>query len=132
MVHNDSGRFESGFVSLEIPANDSVMFGSLSGQKIGVWIAHGEGKFDLPYSTDKYNVVAKYVYDAYPANPNGSPEGIAALTSTCGRHIAMMPHPERCIFPWQCGYYPEHEGMDVTPWFEAFVNAFDWCKTHKK
>lgn len=132
MVHNDSGRFESGFVSLEIPANDSVMFGSLSGQKIGVWIAHGEGKFDLPYSTDKYNVVAKYVYDAYPANPNGSPEGIAALTSTCGRHIAMMPHPERCIFPWQCGYYPEREGMDVTPWFEAFVNAFDWCKTHKK
>ncbi|MDO4771202.1 phosphoribosylformylglycinamidine synthase [Porphyromonas sp.] len=131
MVHNLSARFESGFVSLEIPANDTVMFGSLSGQKIGVWIAHGEGKFDLPYTTDKYSIVAKYLYDAYPANPNGSPEGIAALASPCGRHIAMMPHPERCIFPWQCGYYPEREGMDVTPWFEAFVNAFEWCRIHK-
>ncbi len=132
MAHNFSGRFESGFVSLEIPDNDTVMLGSLSGQKIGVWIAHGEGRFDLPYSSDRYSIAARYAIDAYPANPNGSPDGIAALASPCGRHIAMMPHPERCIFPWQCGYYPEREGREVTPWFEAFVNAFDWCLSHKK
>ena len=72
MLHNDSHKFESTFIGLTIPTNRSVMFGSLSGSKLGIWVAHGEGKFSLPYDEDKYNVVAKYTYDEYPGNPNGS------------------------------------------------------------
>lgn len=128
MHHNDSGRFESGFVGLEIPENDSIMLGNLAGTRLGVWIAHGEGKFALPYGTERYQVVARYGYDAYPANPNGSPEGIAGLCSADGRHLAMMPHPERSIFPWQCGYYPESARAlhEVSPWMQAFRNAYEW------
>ena len=134
MEHNDSHKFESNFVSLTIPTNRSVMFGSLSGFKIGTWVAHGEGKFHLPLSEDEYNVVAKYSYDEYPANPNGSSYSVAAIASKDGRHLAIMPHPERTIFPWQCGYYPvERRGNDqVTPWIEAFVNARKWVEQHKK
>ncbi len=128
MQHNDSGRFESGFVSLTIPENKSIMLGNLSGTSLGIWIAHGEGKFALPYSSEHYNVVARYAYDSYPANPNGSPEGIAGLCSADGRHLAMMPHPERAIFPWQCGHYPEEvrELHEVSPWMQAFRNAYEW------
>ena len=134
MEHNDSHKFESAFVSLTIPENSSVMLGNLSGTTLGVWVAHGEGKFALPYEQDRYHVIARYAYDAYPANPNGSPSGIAGLCSADGRHLALMPHPERAIFPWQCAYYPdalcpEHE---ATPWLKAFRNAYDWCVSHKK
>ncbi|MDD2799180.1 MAG: phosphoribosylformylglycinamidine synthase [Bacteroidales bacterium] len=130
MEHNSSHKFESNFVSLEIPQNNSVMLSSLSGSKIGVWVAHGEGKFSFPYEQSAYNVIAKYNYDAYPANPNGSPWGVAGVCSTDGRHLAMMPHPERAIFPWQCGYYPNDrkENDQVTPWMEAFVNARKWVE----
>ena len=124
MLHNDSHKFESTFISLTIPTNRSVMFGSLSGSKLGIWVAHGEGKFSLPYGEDKYNVVAKYSYDEYPGNPNGSDYSIAALASADGRHLAMMPHLERAIFPWQNACYPAdriHRDQ-VTPWIEAFVN----------
>ena len=134
MEHNDSHKFESAFVSLTIPENRSVMLGNLSGTTLGVWVAHGEGKFALPYEQDRYHVIARYAYDAYPANPNGSPSGIAGLCSADGRHLALMPHPERAIFPWLCAYYPdalcpEHE---ATPWLKAFRNAYDWCVSHKK
>ena len=134
MKHNDSHKFESNFVSLTIPTNRSVMFGSLSGFKIGTWVAHGEGKFNLPLPEDEYNVVAKYSYDEYPANPNGSSYSVAAIASKDGRHLAIMPHPERTIFPWQCGHYPaERKGKDeITPWIEAFVNARKWVEQHKK
>ena len=134
MEHNTSHKFESNFVSLEIPQNNSVMLGSLSGSKIGVWVAHGEGKFSFPYEQSAYNVIAKYNYDAYPANPNGSPWGVAGVCSTDGRHLAMMPHPERAIFPWQCGYYPNDrkESDQVTPWMEAFVNARKWVEEKSK
>ena len=134
MRHNDSHKFESGFISLAIPENNSVMFRSLSGSKLGIWIAHGEGKFELPYSTDRYNVIARYNYNAYPANPNGSPEGIAGICSADGRHLAMMPHLERAIFPWQCAYYPTNRRLsdEVTPWIEAFVNARRWVEENKK
>ena len=134
MEHNDSHKFESNFVSLTIPTNRSVMFGSLSGFKIGTWVAHGEGKFKLPLPEDEYNVVAKYSYDEYPANPNGSSYSVAAIASKDGRHLAIMPHPERTIFPWQCGHYPtERKGNDeITPWIEAFVNARKWVEQHKK
>ena len=133
MLHNDSHKFESSFVSLTIPTNRSVMFGSLSGFKIGTWVAHGEGKFHLPLPEDEYNVVAKFSYDEYPGNPNGSSYSVAAVASKDGRHLAIMPHPERTIFPWQCGYYPTERANDqITPWIEAFVNARKWVEQNKK
>lgn len=133
MLYNVSHKFESIYLTVTIPANRSVMFGSLSGSKIGVWVAHGEGNFSLPCSEDKYNVVAKYNYDEYPGNPNGSDYSVAALASADGRHLAMMPHPERAVFPWQCGHYPadRRENDQVTPWMEAFVNARQWIENNK-
>lgn len=131
MRHNRSHKFESGFVGLDIPKNHSIMLGSLSGTKFGVWIAHGEGRFEFPYDEKQYHIVAKYSYDGYPANPNGSPWAVAGVCSADGRHLAMMPHPERSIFPWQCGYYPaDRLGDDVTPWIEAFLNARRWIEAH--
>ena len=134
MQHNDSHKFESTFVTLQIPQNDSVMFGSLSGKKIGCWVAHGEGKFHLPQTEDKYNIVAKYNRHGYPANPNGSDYDVAALASADGRHLAIMPHPERTQHPWQCGYYPVERRLTdtVTPWHEAFVNARKWVEERMK
>ena len=132
MIHNDSHKFESNFVTLEIPKNNSIMLGSLSGTKLGVWVAHGEGKFSFPYGEKEYNIVAKYNYEGYPANPNGSPWSVAGVCSNDGRHLAMMPHPERAIFPWQCGYYPNDRKQDeVTPWIEGFVNARKWIEAHR-
>lgn len=131
MRHNRSHKFESGFVGLDIPKNHSIMLGSLSGTKLGVWIAHGEGRFEFPYDEKQYHIVAKYSYDGYPANPNGSSWAVAGVCSADGRHLAMMPHPERSIFPWQCGYYPaDRLGDDVTPWIEAFLNARRWIEAH--
>jgi len=134
MLHNDSHKFESGFVSLSIPENNSIMLGSLSGSKIGVWVAHGEGKFSLPMGENAYNVIAKYNYDAYPANPNGSDFSVAGICSADGRHLAMMPHPERAIFPWQCANYPAERlhTDEITPWMEAFVNARIWVEERTK
>ncbi|MDH6534697.1 phosphoribosylformylglycinamidine synthase [Parabacteroides sp. 52] len=132
MVFNDSHKFESEFVTLEVPKNNSVMFGSLSGSKIGAWVAHGEGKFNFPYGEEKYNIIARYNYEGYPANPNGSPWATAGVCSADGRHLSIMPHPERAIFPWQCGYYPaDRKNDEVTPWMEAFVNARKWIESHK-
>ncbi len=129
MLHNDSHKFESAFLGLTIPQNNSVMLGSLAGSKLGIWVAHGEGKFHLPQPESEYHVVAKYSYDQYPGNPNGSDYSVAGLCSADGRHLAMMPHLERAIFPWQCAYYPaDRRKDDVTPWLEAFVNARKWCE----
>jgi len=132
MRHNISHKFESGFLSLSIPQNESVMFGSLSGNKLGIWVAHGEGRFELPDAESAYHVVAKYNYHGYPANPNGSDYDIAGICTADGRHLAMMPHLERAIFPWQMADYPaDHKADDVTPWMEAFVNARCWCESHR-
>ncbi len=132
MLHNDSHKFESAFLGLDIPKNESVMFGSLSGSKLGIWVAHGEGKFSLPESENKYNIVAKYHYHEYPGNPNGSDYDVAGICSADGRHLAMMPHLERAIFPWQNAYYPCNRKSDeVTPWIEAFVNARKWIEKNK-
>ena len=129
MCHNRSHKFESTFLSLDIPQNNSVMFGSLSGSKLGIWVAHGEGRFELPEGEDKYNIVAKYNYAGYPGNPNGSDFNVAGICSADGRHLAMMPHLERAIFPWQLGYQDEaHRNDEVTPWIEAFVNARKWIE----
>ena len=132
MLHNDSHKFESAYLGLDIPQNNSVMFGSLSGNKLGIWVAHGEGKFYLPESEDQYNVVAKYSYHGYPGNPNGSDYDVAGICTADGRHLAMMPHLERAIFPWQNAYYPaDRRADDVTPWIEAFVNARNWVEAHR-
>ena len=132
MLHNDSHKFESAFVGVTVPTNRSVMFGSLSGERLGIWVAHGEGKFSLPYPEDDYNVVLKYTYDEYPGNPNGSDYSVAAICSKDGRHLAMMPHLERAFYPWQCAYYPADRLADeVTPWMEAFVNARRWVEAHR-
>ena len=133
MLHNDSHKFESAFVGVTVPTNRSVMFGSLSGDKLGIWVAHGEGKFSLPLPEDDYNVVLKYSYDSYPGNPNGSDYSVAGICSADGRHLAMMPHLERAFYPWQCAYHPaDRRAEEVTPWIEAFVNARRWVEAHKK
>ena len=129
MLHNDSHKFESEFISLSIPQNNSVMFGSLSGSKLGLWVAHGEGKFHLPEAESAYNVIAKYNYAGYPANPNGSDYNVAGICSADGRHLCMMPHLERAFFPWQNAWYPsDRKNDEVTPWIEAFVNARKWIE----
>ena len=133
MLHNDSHKFESAFLGVTVPMNRSVMFGSLSGSKLGIWVAHGEGKFSLPYPEDHYNVVLKYSYDEYPGNPNGSDYSVAGIASQDGRHLAMMPHLERACFPWENAYYPAKRIYEdqITPWMEAFVNARKWVEAHK-
>ncbi len=124
MLYNDSGKFESGFINVEIRDTNSVMLSSLAGSRLGVWIAHSEGKFNFPYYSDKYNIPMSYSYNEYPGNPNGSEWNTAAICSSDGRHLAMMPHLERSFLPWQWPYYPENRPDDeVTPWIEAFVNA---------
>jgi phosphoribosylformylglycinamidine synthase len=130
MLHNDSHKFESSFIGLTIPENNSVMLSSLAGSKLGVWVAHGEGKFNLPKAENQYNIIAKYTHEAYPANPNGSDYATAGICSADGRHLAMMPHPERAVFPWQWAHYPaERLNSDqITPWVEAFVNARKWVE----
>ncbi len=129
MLHNNSHKFESNFIGVTIPQNESVMFGSLSGNKLGIWAAHGEGKFHLPKAESEYNVIAKYLHETYPANPNGSDYNVAGICSEDGRHLAMMPHLERAIFPWQCAHYPaDRKADEITPWIEAFVNAREWIE----
>ena len=128
MLHNDSKKHESGFTSVTVQENTSVMLSTLAGSTLGVWISHGEGKFELPYSEDKYNIVAKYGYNGYPANPNGSAYDVAMMASNDGRHLVMMPHIERSMFQWNWAYYPEGRNDEVTPWHEAFVNARKWIE----
>ncbi|WP_139959363.1 phosphoribosylformylglycinamidine synthase [Flavicella sediminum] len=126
MLHNDSNKHESNFTSVTIEENNSVMLNSLAGSTLGVWISHGEGKFSLPYAEDQYGIVAKYGYDAYPANPNGSDYNTAMMTSKDGRHLVMMPHIERSIFQWNWANYPVGRKDEVSPWLEAFTNAKNW------
>ncbi len=129
LLHNNSNKFESGFIGVRIPENNSVMFGNMSGMELGIWVAHGEGRFSLPYPEEKYHVALKYSSSTYPANPNGSDYDVAGLCSYDGRHLIIMPHLERAFFPWQCGYYPPERRKDeVTPWIKAFVNARKWIE----
>jgi phosphoribosylformylglycinamidine synthase len=127
MKHNTAQKHESGFTSVKIQKNNSVMLSTLEGATLGVWISHGEGKFKLPYAEDKYNIVAKYAYANYPANPNGSDFNTAMMCDTTGRHLVMMPHIERSTFPWNWANYPERHD-EVSPWLEAFVNAKNWIE----
>ena len=129
LTYNDSGKHESAFTSIKIQENNSVMLSTLEGCTLGVWISHGEGKFDLPYSENKYNIVAKYSYADYPHNPNGSNFNTAMLCDKTGRHLVTMPHIERSTFQWNWAHYPDDRKDDVSPWLEAFVNARLWIES---
>jgi phosphoribosylformylglycinamidine synthase len=126
MTHNTSMKHESGFTSVEILKNNSVMLEGLEGARLGVWISHGEGKFNLPKRESHYNIVAKYGYNGYPANPNGSDYNTAMMASKDGRHLATMPHIERSFYPWNWPYYPNGRNDQVSPWYLAFKSACDW------
>lgn len=131
MKHNDTHKYESSFLTIDIAENNSVMLSSLAGSTLGIWVAHGEGKFWFPYEESKYIIPAKYSYSNFPGNPNGSMYNAACLSSEDGRHLAMMPHLERSIYPWQWGTYPQDRKSDsITPWIEAFKNAREWIWNH--
>lgn len=132
MLHNDSRKHESGFTSLTIQENNSVMLSSLAGSKLGVWVSNGEGKFHLPYAEDQYNIVGKFAYHTYPANPNGSAYDTAMMCDDSGRHLVTMPHIERSIFQWHWANYPQGRKDEVSPWMEAFVNARKWLEKQSK
>ena len=132
MLHNDSHKHESVFTSLVVQENNSVMLSSLAGSTIGVWVSHGEGKFQLPYEESKYQIVSKYGYEQYPASPNGSDYNTAMMCDDSGRHLVMMPHIERSLFQWHWANYPAGRKDEVSPWMEAFVNARKWLENNTK
>ena len=133
LIHNKSHKFESAFLGVKIRKSNAVMLKGMEGMELGIWVAHGEGRFKLPYSPKKYNITMTYSHNSYPANPNGSDYNIAGMCSDDGRHLAMMPHLERAFFPWQCAYYPaKRKKDDITPWMKAFVNAREWIEDQKK
>lgn len=143
-VHNKSGRFESRYVNVTIdPNTPSILLKGMGGATIGVWAAHGEGQALFPDEEVRKAVLAQGLApmrytdndgnptEQYPFCPNGSPLGIAALTSENGRHLAMMPHPERCFLSWQLPWYPKELGLDAkgpAPWLKLFQNAREWCE----
>jgi phosphoribosylformylglycinamidine synthase len=143
-IHNDSGRFESRWVTVGIDENTpAVMLQGMQGSKLGVWIAHGEGKVKFPDASRMAPVIEsgcapiKYVdsngdaTEAYPLNPNGSPMGVAGLCSKDGRHLAMMPHPERAFLGWQMPWFPADSGLSAEgpgPWLRMFQNARVWAE----
>jgi len=132
MLHNTSQKHESNFVSVKIQENNSVMLSTLAGSTLGVWISHGEGKFNLPNKEDQYNIVAKYAYDQYPHHPNGSDFNTAMMSDKTGRHLVTMPHIERSVFQWNWANYPDGRKDEVSPWLEAFVNARKWIDNQSK
>ncbi len=133
MLHNKTNKFECVFTSVKIQENNSVMLSSLAGSTLGIWSAHGEGKFSFPMMESHYDIVAKYGYNKLPASPNGSDFNTAMMTDKTGRHLVMMPHFERSIFPWNWAYYPKDRKNDeVSPWVQALVNAREWIEKSKK
>jgi len=146
LLHNISHKFESGFVGVEVPKSSSILLKGLQGSRLGIWVAHGEGRFGFPAGNLKANgkitsdgktpdmeVALRYCYEDYPANPNGSPFRIAGVCSPDGRHLAMMPHPERGLRPWNWAYYPtaRRDRDTVTPWIEMFTAGVKWCQENK-
>ncbi|MDE2832493.1 MAG: phosphoribosylformylglycinamidine synthase [Gemmatimonadota bacterium] len=141
-IRNESARFESRFSTVQIQDSPAIMFKNMAGASLGVWVAHGEGRAFFPRSDILDRVIGenlspvRYVDDnntateSYPFNPNGSPHGIAGLCSPDGRHLAMMPHPERTFLKWQWGYMPANWKRDLqaSPWLQIFQNAREWCE----
>lgn len=129
MTQNASHKFESAFLGVNIErTTKAIMLQSLLGCRLGIWVAHGEGRFLLPDGEAAYDIAMRYVSEAYPANPNGSDFNTAGIVSPDGRHLAMMPHLERSIFPWQWAYRPNMESWEITPWVRAFQAARAWVE----
>ncbi|GAB4239717.1 MAG: phosphoribosylformylglycinamidine synthase [Ekhidna sp.] len=128
MHHNISGKFECGFVNVDIKDTNSIMLKSMVGATLGIWLAHGEGKFELRGKENDYNIPVKYSYSGFPGNANGSDFNTAAVCSEDGRHLAIMPHLERSLFAWNWPHKKGLHGADVSPWMEPFANAFEWVK----
>ena len=126
MAYNDSNKFECVFSTVDIKESPSIMLKSLEGSRLGVWSAHGEGKFVLPYAESKYSISGKYSYDSYPGNPNGSNFNTAMLVSNNGRHLVMMPHIERSLYPHNWAYYPRDRDDLYSPWIKVFNNSYEW------
>ena len=127
MKINSSKKFECTFSAIKILKNSSIMLKNLSDTTLGIWSAHGEGRFDLKNKDYNYKIAGKFHYKDYPANPNGSDQNAAILYSKDGRHLSMMPHLERSIFPWNWPYYGKNRKMhEITPWIKAFINAREW------
>lgn len=126
MDHNSSNKFECTFSSIDILESNSIMLKNLEGSTLGIWSAHGEGKFD--FKNQKVNIAAKFHYNDYPANPNGSEFSAAAICSDNGRHLAMMPHLERSIFSWNWAHYPSERKDKISPWILPFQNARIWLE----
>ena len=126
MEHNDSNKFECIFSSIDIQESNSIMLKGLEGSILGIWSAHGEGKFN--FKNENINIAAKFHYDDYPANPNGSDHSAAAICSDDGRHLAIMPHLERSIFPWNWAHYPSERNDKISPWILPFYNARKWLE----
>jgi phosphoribosylformylglycinamidine synthase len=141
-IHNESGRFESRFVSLKILESPAIMLKGMENSVLGVWVAHGEGLAYFPDDNIRRQVLDKglapvrfvddegIITERYPFNPNGSPDGITALCSPDGRHLSMMPHPERAFLKWQWGWMPEewNRELKASPWLRMFQNARQWCE----
>ncbi len=130
MHHNVTGKFECGFINVDIEPNNTVMLGNMAGSRLGIWLAHGEGRFMIE-DENHYAIPMKYAHNAIPGNPNGSSFGVAAMASKDGRHLAMMPHLERSLFPWNWAHYEDKLAHEVSPWLIPFANAFEWVKSNK-
>jgi phosphoribosylformylglycinamidine synthase len=141
-IQNASGRFESRFATVQIQESPAIMLRGMAGATLGIWVAHGEGRAHFPDAGILERVLAEHlapvrfvddenhVTEAYPLNPNGSPQGIAGLCSADGRHLVMMPHPERTFLKWQWGWMPEElkHALAASPWLRIFQNAREWCE----
>ena len=126
MKYNSSNKFECVFTSIDIMDTNSIMLKNMSGSTLGIWSAHGEGRFDL--KNNNIEIAAKFHYEDYPANPNGSDQSTAAVCSEDGRHLAMMPHLERTIFPWNWAHYDSQRKDEISPWIMPFINARKWLE----
>lgn len=140
-IRNASGRFESRFSTVRILGGPSLMLKGMEGSVLGVWVAHGEGRVHFPDKGVYERVISgglapiRFADDSgepterYPFNPNGSKDGITALCTPDGRHLAMMPHPERTFLKWQWAWMPEEwkKTLEVSPWLRMFQNARKWC-----
>jgi phosphoribosylformylglycinamidine synthase len=133
---NRSEQFEARYVTVEVMASPSIFFAGMEGSRIGIPVAHGEGRvdFDRTGSLDelkKKNLLAMRYIDnngmpteRYPLNPNGSLGGITGVTTTDGRVTIMMPHPERVFRSVQMSYGSESRGgQEEGPWLRMFQNA---------
>jgi phosphoribosylformylglycinamidine synthase len=141
LVQNKSGKFESRWLNVGILDSPAIMFRKMAGTVFGIWGAHGEGRFEFTDPCILEQVLREslipMVYvdsmgqptEQYPCNPNGSPHGIAALCSSDGRRVIMMPHPERSERIVHCAYVPYalKRTLKASPWLQPFQNLREWC-----